>query len=237
MKVMEYHRPADLASALALLARKTPLTIPLGGGTALRRLTDEPAAVVDLQDLALNQIEHSGHTINIGATVKLQALLDDPHLPAALHDAIRHEATQNQRNAATIAGTIMAADGRSPLTTVFLAIDSIVTLYYAGEEAPQHLSLGDLLPQRARPPSSSHKLGSCLITQFVFASNINLAYQYVARTPADRPIVCAAAAGWPSGRTRLALGGYGDAPRLAMDGPEPAGAEAAIPTWRRFSAR
>jgi CO/xanthine dehydrogenase FAD-binding subunit len=54
-----------------------------------------------------------------------------------------------------------------------------------------------------------------------------MAYESVARTPADLPIVCAAAAGWPSGRTRLALGGFGMAPLLALDGPEPEGAEIA----------
>ena len=32
--------------------------------------------------------------------------------------------------------------------------------------------------------------------------------------------MCAAVAVWPSGRTRLALGGYGDAPILAFDGTE-----------------
>src|SRR5690606_22039911 len=57
--------------------------------------------------------------------------------------------------------------------------------------------------------------------------NVHLAYEYVARTPADRPVVCASVARWPSGRTRVALGGYGAAPVLVLDGPEPGGAEAA----------
>ncbi len=49
----------------------------------------------------------------------------------------------------------------------------------------------------------------------------------VARTPADKPIVCAALAQWTSGRTRLALGGYGKAPTLAMDGTESDGIDSA----------
>jgi hypothetical protein len=57
---------------------------------------------------------------------------------------------------------------------------------------------------------------------------VRLAFETVARTPADRPIVCAALAQWPSGRTRLALGGYGQAPLLAMDGNEPGGVETAV---------
>jgi CO/xanthine dehydrogenase FAD-binding subunit len=49
----------------------------------------------------------------------------------------------------------------------------------------------------------------------------------VARTPADKPIVCAALAQWPSGRTRLAIGGFGKSPFLAMDGTEAEGIETA----------
>jgi len=57
--------------------------------------------------------------------------------------------------------------------------------------------------------------------------NVKLAYEVVARTPADQPIVCVAVAKWSSGRTRIVLGGYGDAPILACDGPESQGGEIA----------
>jgi len=43
----------------------------------------------------------------------------------------------------------------------------------------------------------------------------------------DQPIVCTALARWPSGRTRLALGGTGATPILAMDGPESEGVQTA----------
>jgi CO/xanthine dehydrogenase FAD-binding subunit len=66
------------------------------------------------------------------------------------------------------------------------------------------------------------------VTQVSLPLNARLAYEYVARTPADRPIVCAAVAVWPSGRTRVALGGFGNAPILVMDGPEGSGVEAAV---------
>jgi CO/xanthine dehydrogenase FAD-binding subunit len=41
------------------------------------------------------------------------------------------------------------------------------------------------------------------------------------------PVVCAALAQWSSGRTRLALGGYGQSPLLALDGLEADGLAAA----------
>jgi CO/xanthine dehydrogenase FAD-binding subunit len=66
-----------------------------------------------------------------------------------------------------------------------------------------------------------------LISEVSFPLNVKAAYERIARTPADQPIVCAAVVQWSSGRTRLALGGWGDSPILAMDGPEAEGLEIA----------
>jgi CO/xanthine dehydrogenase FAD-binding subunit len=118
---------------------------------------------------------------------------------------------------ATVAGTLVAADGRSPLATVMLALDAHLTVL-PGEEA---ISLGDLLPLR------HERLHHRLITMIRIPTEVRLAYEYVARTPADLPIICAAVASWPSGRTRLVLGGYEVAPVLVMDGPESGGVEVA----------
>jgi hypothetical protein len=67
-----------------------------------------------------------------------------------------------------------------------------------------------------------------LATRVEFAKNARVVYEYVARTPADLPMICIAAVRWPSGRTRITVGGFGWAPRLAMDGPEESGWEAAV---------
>ena len=57
--------------------------------------------------------------------------------------------------------------------------------------------------------------------------NVKLAYEDVSRTPADLPIISAAVAVWPAGRTRVVLGGFGAVPILASDGPERGGEEPA----------
>jgi CO/xanthine dehydrogenase FAD-binding subunit len=57
-----------------------------------------------------------------------------------------------------------------------------------------------------------------LITSITIPANVNIAFEYVARTPSDKPIVCVTVAGWGSGRIRMAVGGYGKSPNLAMDG-------------------
>ncbi len=214
--ITEYHRPTNLDDAVALLTRNQPLSLPLAGGTALDRTTSIPLAVVDLQALGLDQIVQRGNTLEIGAMVTLQTLLDGP-TPDALKKVIQLEATHNLRQVASTAGTLVAASGRSPFATALLALDAFLTILPGSEQ----VSLGDLLPLRAR------RLQGRLITQIVLPLNVTLAYEYVARTPADLPLVCAAAARWPSGRTRLALGGFGSAPSLAFDGGEPSGIDVA----------
>jgi putative selenate reductase FAD-binding subunit len=216
--ITEYHRPDTLEEALRLLAREEVKTMPLGGGSVLNGPSPEQYAVVDLQALGLNRIEKKGNTLLVGATATLQALLDTPDLPAALYQAIQHEATYNLRQVATLAGALVSVGGRSPLATVLLALDAQVTLLPEVEQ----VGAGELLLTRRE------SLPGRLITQIALPLNLRLAYHYVARTPADLPLVCAAAARWTSGRVRLALGGYGEAPIVALDGPEAGGvAEAA----------
>jgi CO/xanthine dehydrogenase FAD-binding subunit len=215
--IIEYHRPVRIEDALDLLARPTPLTIPMGGGSYINRATAEDVAVVDLQSLNLNTIERKGKVLQIGATVVLQDLMHSNDIPSTLRQAVGRSASFNLRQIATIAGSLMAADGRSPLATTMLALDARLSLLPGGEQ----VSLGNLLPVRGE------KLQGQMITTVSIPLNVQLGYKYVARTPADQPIVCAAVARWPSGRTRIALGGYGDAPLLAMDGSEASGAEIA----------
>lgn len=206
--ITKYYRPTTLDDALSLLTQ--PDTLPLGGGTLLSKPGPAPVQVVDLQALGLDTLTPKGNSLEIGATVTLQNLLDSPDAPNALKAAIKLEAPLNIRNTATVAGTLVAADGRSTFATVILAMDAKVTL--AGEGSS--ISLGDFLPLRPE------NLQGRLIISIELPLNTKTAFKTVARTPADKPIVCAALAHWPSGRARLALGGYGKSPLLAMDGTE-----------------
>ena len=215
--IVEYHRPDNLPEAIRLLNRKEIKTVPLGGGSVINTPSIERFAVVDLQDLGLNQIQVKGNYLNVGATLTLQSLLDAQELPVDLPVVIRHEAAYNLRQVATVAGALVSADGRSPFATALLALDAQVTL------APENVQagLGDIFLQRTQG------LHGRIITTIHIPRNARLSYDYVARTPADLPIVCIAAAAWPSGRIRLAAGGFGDAPALVLDGPEAGGVELA----------
>lgn len=214
--ILEYHRPETIAAALALLERKTPASKPMGGGTVLNQPGNEPVAAVDLQLLGLDGWEIKGTTLHLGACLPLQSMMAVPGLPAALVDAIQQETNYNLRQVATLAGSLVAGDGRSSLATALLSLDAGVQIL-RHHQKPVQLSLGELFPMR------QEKLAGALITQVVLPANARLAYAYAARTPADRPLVCVAVAVWPSGRTRIAIGGWGPAPTLAMDGPEESG--------------
>jgi CO/xanthine dehydrogenase FAD-binding subunit len=212
--IKAYHRPRTVQEALELISRATPRTVPLGGGTLLSHGRTDDVEVVDLQGLGMNRIEKRGNVLEVGATATLQQLLDHPDCPATIREVVRLEAPINIRNAATVAGTLVACDGRSTLATALLALDS--KLSQMGRE-PAKVSIGEFLAMR------KSDVGGYLVTGVEVFLGAQLAFEYVARTPADKPIVAVTLARWKSGRTRLALGGFGSSPLLAMDGTESAG--------------
>jgi CO/xanthine dehydrogenase FAD-binding subunit len=222
--ITQYYRPQTLEEALRFLSN--PDTLPLGGGTILTQFSHESFSVVDLQALGLDKILKSGDRLGIGAAVTLQNLLESSYAPAALKSALLLETPLNLRTMGTVAGTLVACDGRSPFATVMLGLDAKMT-FAANEEK---ITLGNFLPVRHAavgiPPVASIRANQ-LITEIEIPLNAKISFETVARSPADKPIVCAALVQWPSGRTRLALGGFGASPALALDGNAPNDVEAA----------
>jgi CO/xanthine dehydrogenase FAD-binding subunit len=215
--IQAYYRPKSVEEALILLKQPNPKMVPLGGGTVLSRQQGDDMAVVDLCDTGLDQVSLEGSHAIIGAASKLQQVIEWDGACAALLQAVNLEATLHQRNLATIAGALVTADGRSPLATLLLAMDARLVWLPGEIEVP----LGDWLLLRNQP------WPGLLISKVTFFTQPKVTLEIVARSPADRPIVCAAVAAWPSGRTRIALGGFGAAPILAFDGPKADGAELA----------
>lgn len=212
--ITTYHRPQTLDEALTLLTQ--PSTVPLGGGTLLSQPTTDPVSVVDLQHLGLDSLRVNGNELQIGATCTLQGLLESDHCPKTLTSAIKLEAPLNLRNTATVAGTLVASDGRSTFVTMLLALDAKIELQPSREDSLLS-NVGEYILTRPKG----------LITSISIPLNVKTAFEFVSRTPADKPLVCAALAQWNSGRTRLTLGGYGKNPLLAMDGTEADGIQEA----------
>jgi CO/xanthine dehydrogenase FAD-binding subunit len=180
--------------------------------------SDEQVAVVDLQALGLNKIKKSGSTLKVGAAATLQSLLELPGIPEALGKAIKHEAGHNLRQSGTVAGALVSGDGRSPFLMAMMALDA--QLVWQPGDVKQ--ALGEFVPLRA------DKRPGLLISEIDFSLQVKLAYEYAARSPADKPVVAVAVGSWSSGRTRIVVGGYGTAPITALDGEELDGAEEVV---------
>ena len=205
----EYHKPETLEEALKLLRRTGVKTVPLAGGTSLvPSAAPDVQAVVDLSALGLSYVKG----LSIGATTTLQTIVDHAELRAyadgVLTAAVLDTASRQTREEATLAGSIVAAAGNSPLFTALLALDAHLTARTGRGTREEEVALPYWTPQPR-----------ALIVQITLpalTARIHAAYEKVARTPADLPIVCVAARASIDHdqlrEIRLALGGVGEKP-------------------------
>jgi len=195
-----FYRPNNLPEALRLLQQAD--TVPLAGGTKLIA-ADITDAVVDLQDLGLNQTQVEGEQLTVGATMTLAELTavlaqEPENSPAPLlSKAIQQAGANTYRNAATLGGSIASCLADSELLAALLVLDA--TLVLNTPDAVE-MSLVDYLGAEERP--------------FGLITAIHIPWQTgdgtserVARTPADYPIVSVTA--WKP---------EGNAPQLAATG-------------------
>lgn len=211
----DYFRPKSVDEAVMLLSEAEKDRRPLGGGTSLSREQAGNFDLVDLQLAGLAGISESAQAITVGAMVRLDMLVNQPGVHSEIKRAIRIDASENIRNMATLGGWLMTSDGRSVVTTALLAVDTSLT-WAPGEV---QVRLGDWLPVRGQNQPG------VLITEVAWQTGSQLVFEYVARSPKDRPTLIVAVARWGSGRTRVALGGFGQAPIIAMDGMGITGAD------------
>ena len=216
-ELTEYHKPTSLDEALKLLRRPNVPTVPIAGGSGLVPAAPRDVeAVVDLSALNLAYIKscedfQAFTGLCIGATTTLQTIIEDEtirdYADGVLVKTIRDTATRNVRNAASLAGSIIDAKGNSPLLTMLLALDARLTILGDKEEEVA-------LAKWTRPDRTL----ITLIALPALSNETHAAYEKVARTPADLPIVCVAArAAVINGQlntVRLALGGIGRKPLL-----------------------
>jgi CO/xanthine dehydrogenase FAD-binding subunit len=195
----EYVRPTTISEALTALRGGTALA----GGTTVARRARGAARLVDLQSLGIDRLQVEGDHVRMGAMLRLQQLAE-AELPAVVGNACRREAGLNLRTMASLGGTLMMCSGRSPLATALLGLHAQVRM----EPGPQQWSLDELLARRGSLPDG------LLVTSIVFQVPLRIAQSAVARSPADRPILCAVVARL-AGRAPsfgVALGGFGPRP-------------------------
>ncbi len=207
MRPSTYYRPKTIEEALPLLAR--PDTAPLGGGTKLLAADITAVAVVDLQELDLDQLRIDSEKLHVGAMVRLvdwAAFLAENSAPNSpgqlLQKAIHQSGPNTYRNAATAAGTVAARIADSELLAALLVLEAELLLQ---TPEPQTMSLADYLAAAERPTG--------LITEIRLNWESGLgSSERVARTPADYPIVSITAWEPESQTARLAATGIDDRP-------------------------
>lgn len=231
LNITEYHRPNGLMEAVKLLQRKQPRTVVLGGGTWLNgEAPRDVEAVVDIANLGLARIETEGNLLRIGAAVTHQALVEGDIVGMAARSALSvigktaHAMSGlNIRNRATIAGAIVIADSSSPLVTALLACDAEVVVAGAKDKTKDVQSPLDFW--KVLPLAGFLAYRQLVLNEGTLITEIRLpiptpdtrsAYERVARTPKDYPIVCVAAScameDGIAGNMRVAIGGVAPTP-------------------------
>lgn len=187
----EYHRPTALEDALNLCA--TPGSIALAGGALTFTMLDLPyQAVIDLQDIAaLKAISSVGPQIVIGGAASLEAVVNASEIPAALKRSLTRTVPSNVRAGASAGESLTAPVPPLEWLAMLAALDCQVLHIAAGESASavETSPLADFVNNSPRPYPG-------IITQITIPAPTgrrSLGAAFVARTPADEPIVSAAA--------------------------------------------
>ena len=205
----EYHRPTDIDEAARLLRRKDVHTIVLAGGTtAIGEGSPEIEAVVDLGGLNLEFIEYENGALYLGAMLRLQTIVEKLHdvSDVLLADAARRTASLNIRNMATVGGVLAGGDNHSPFSVALAALRARVKIY----EQPGEMPMWSEIASQVRTRGLRGKLITAISLNLP-PGHMGAHYDQVARTPADRPIVSAAAIAYENASgaldTTTAIGG------------------------------
>ncbi|MBL8148190.1 MAG: FAD binding domain-containing protein [Anaerolineae bacterium] len=213
----QYDRPRSLSEALALAGQPGTLAIA-GGALTFGQMNLPYEHIVDLQDIPeLKMVEASEAGMRIGAALPLSALLERDELPAALKASLTRAISPNVLNGASI--------GESLLLRTYPALRewfaALIALGAAAETAdPRH---GPGHRERHLLLTAGPKLEQEVITALLlpaFEPRVALGAAHVARTPADAPIVNAAACVHfdEQGRVKSAMAALGGVSAAPVDG-------------------
>lgn len=187
------HKPETLAEAVDLL--KTPGTYPLYGGAALQRNPrPEVEAAVDLSRLDLDYVRDSENSLRLGAMLTLEQVREicaergaaHPRL-GAIADMLRAELPETQRHTFTLGDLLVERNPQSPTLTLLLALGGVLKRL----DVEMHLTMAAWLG--LEDDVARILIGQLRVTRG--PQDAVVAYEKVARTPADLPIVGAVAYG------------------------------------------
>jgi carbon-monoxide dehydrogenase medium subunit len=205
----QYYRPTTLDEAIQLASQPGAQAVA-GGALSFGALGLSFETVIDLQDIAeIRQIERVGDSISIGGAATLQQVVEYADVPDVLKRALTRTLPLNIRHGASVAESLTIKNPPREWLAALVAWD-------VGVE--QALPNGDRVIDgiaNLLEGTSKQTLNSGIITRIdipVLAENEAFGTAFVARTPADEPIVNAAA------YVMLGEGGLSDFPFAAICG-------------------
>jgi CO/xanthine dehydrogenase FAD-binding subunit len=192
-----YYRPKTLVEAIERAAHPNSIAL-VGGALAFGALEIPYEVVVDLQDLKeIQQIEVVDTTLRIGGTVTLTQLIESPIVPIALKQSLTRAIPPNLRNNTSVGETLMVSN--TSVLREWLAMlrvmDAVVE--YAGQDtgAPASLwnqPLRDFVQFEYERDGHFNGLIAYLHIHALPPHSV-VSSAFVSRTPADAPIINAAA--------------------------------------------
>jgi aerobic carbon-monoxide dehydrogenase medium subunit len=205
----DYHRPATLDEALALLA-DDPDAKALAGGQSLVPILNfrlgRPSALVDLNGISeLAGIRVEAGTLVVGAMTRQWDLEHTEHAFPLLRDALRHVGHTATRCRGTVGGSLVHADPTAELPVCALALGA--ELVTSRRTIPADEFFVSVFTTALEPGE--------LLVEVRFPEPVGeTSFREVAHRHGDFAVVCVARSG-----DRVAVGGLGATPVL-WDGGE-----------------
>ncbi len=167
----EYHRPAELARALEILAELGPQARPLAGGTDLlvnlKYKRERPAHLVSLEDLAeLRQLNQDNGTIHLGAGLRVAHLAGGPQACRGLKALVEGAASLGSpqiRNRATMGGNLCSARPAADLVPPLLVLGARLVLQ--GREQERRVELDQFLQGPGQTLIQPHELLTAVVVE------------------------------------------------------------------------
>ncbi|HXY43969.1 MAG TPA: FAD binding domain-containing protein [Acidimicrobiales bacterium] len=168
------------------------------------------------------------HRLRIGASVTLQALVEDEHVPAVIRQAARRDQLPELRRLATVGDCVSAADFDSELLATLLAYDASATIH--DRHGWRTMPLVQVLDEDA--------FVRCTAAALTIETDGVAFSARVGRAPGERPIVAAVARRRPNGEVRVALSGVATVPVVIgrTEALDPRGDGRASSEYRRILA-
>ncbi|MAT44509.1 MAG: hypothetical protein CL609_19415 [Anaerolineaceae bacterium] len=168
--ITDYKRPKSLQEAHSYINDGWKV---LGGGGYISKHQVDFQKVIDLQDLGLSFCKKEKDQLRYGAMTILQEMVECSFTPLELTEIIKKEKSFNIRNAASLAGTLLCADGRSDILAWFMCTGA---KFLVNEEM---IAIIDYLKSGKK----------ALIEEIQIDLQQTIKYERISRTPDDFTIV------------------------------------------------